>query len=164
MWEETDSATGSNGQHPNRQAEQNTNGSYYPANSEPMMLAKRVLWLRADGAQRPKVATLLDRLDSDGMHVQVLPIAAHQVLQEEPLAYALILLECVETVEAEMLERLDQVRTQSKAPLVVLTDNTTLDWSLLALREGADAIFTLNTPVEVILARSHALLRRWSIQ
>jgi DNA-binding response OmpR family regulator len=74
------------------------------------------------------------------------------------------MLECVDTIEQEMLARLDRVRSKSKAPLIILTDNATLDWSLLALREGADAIFTMNTPDEIIFARSNALLRRWSVE
>jgi len=73
------------------------------------------------------------------------------------------MLECVDIIEQDMLTSLEQIRTYSNAPLIVLTDNPTLDWSLLVLREGADAIFTLNTPDEVILARSTALLRRWQV-
>lgn len=161
MWEETDNSNRTNLQHLHIQADQKSNGHYPPESEAPAQLVKHVLWFRTDSAQRPKIATLLDRFDNDGMRVQILPIVANQMLQDKPLQCALILLECVETVEVEMLNRLDQVRAQSNAPLVVLTDNTTLDWSLLALREGADAIFTLNTPVEVILARTQALLRRW---
>jgi DNA-binding response OmpR family regulator len=45
--------------------------------------------------------------------------------------------------------------------LIVLTDNHTLDWSIRALHSGADALFTINMPDDVIVARSKALLRRW---
>ena len=125
------------------------------------LLATRLLWFRTNHAQRPKVVTLIDRFDSAGMNIQVLDIVQEGGFNETHFNCALIMLECVEVIEQEMLARLDQVRAFSNAPLIVLTDNATLDWSLLALREGADAIFTLNTPDEVILARSTALLRRW---
>ncbi len=125
---------------------------------------KQILWLRTNTDQRPKVITLLDRFDNAGMAVHVCQDMEEFVIPAEVLRDTLIMVECVDTIEQEMLLRLGSVRSQSKAPLIVLTDNTTLDWSLLALREGADAIFTLNTPDDIILARSNALLRRWSTE
>ncbi len=128
------------------------------------VVTKRVLWFRANDDQRPKVVTLLDRFDHAGLDVQVFNVFEGHNPFPSKLTCSLIMLECVDTIEQEMLTRLDSVRSKSKAPLIILTDNATLDWSLLALREGADAIFTMNTPDEIILARSNALLRRWSVE
>jgi len=139
--------------------EEPSNGSPHGHDSPP----KELLWFRTNTDQRPKVVTLLDRFDSAGLNVKL--CSNHFEGSDRPtgsLHCALIMLECVDTREEEMLLQLECVRAQSKAPLVILTDNTTLDWSLLALRGGADAIFTLNTPDDIILARSNALLRRWS--
>lgn len=124
----------------------------------------QILWFRTNTDQRPKVITLLDRFDSAGMIVHVCNSFEGLNSPRGSLLHTLIMLECVDTIEHEMLLRLERIRSQSNAPLIILTDNTTLDWSLLALREGADAIFTLNTPDEIILARSHALLRRWTLK
>lgn len=127
-------------------------------------ISQKLLWYRTNEAQRPKVATLIDRFDSVGMEVQICDVVRQDATANDfQMNWALIMLECIEIIELEMLARLEQIRAQSNAPLVVLTDNSTLDWSLLALREGADAIFTMNTPDEVILARSVALLRRWGM-
>lgn len=126
------------------------------------VLSKRLLWFRTRATQRPKLVTLIDRFESSGMDVQILDAVQGAKLNGATLHCALIMLECVDMVEQEMLSHLAQVRSNSNAPLIILTDNATLDWSLLALREGADAIFTLNTQDEVILARSSALLRRWA--
>ncbi len=120
----------------------------------------RLVWLQADQIQRPKVTTLLNRFDSEGMDIHIVDL--HQEKKAPPpLHCELVMLECINTLETEMLTQLSSVRSQSQVPLIVLTDNHTLDWSLLALREGADAIFTLNTPDDIIIARSNALLRRW---
>jgi hypothetical protein len=145
---------------PMRPVKHSTNGNSKHSD----VTTKRVLWFRADDQQRPKVVTLLDRFDSAGLDVQVFSIFEGHSALPGKLTCALIMLECVDTIEQEMLARLDRVRSKSKAPLIILTDNATLDWSLLALREGADAIFTMNTPDEIIFARSNALLRRWSVE
>ncbi|MCB0061282.1 MAG: response regulator transcription factor [Caldilineaceae bacterium] len=123
----------------------------------------RLLWFRTTHAQQPKVATLLNRFDSEGMEIQVIESVDESAASVNKMACELIMLECINTVEQDMLVRLNRVRANSRVPLIVLTDNHTLDWSLIALREGADAIFTLNTPDDIIIARSNALLRRWLV-
>jgi hypothetical protein len=121
----------------------------------------RLLWFRTDRAQQPKISTLLNRFGNEGMDIQVIEDANESSASAQRLVCELIMLECINTVEQELLTRLNTVREGNRIPLIVLTDNHTLDWSLLALREGADAIFTLNTPDDIIIARSNALLRRW---
>ncbi len=130
----------------------------------PQQIPQQILWVRAHTDQRPKALTLLERFNHSGLTVHICKSFEDLDFPTSALRSMLIMLECVDAVEQEMLQQLDSVRSHSKAPLVVLTDNTTLDWSLLALREGADAIFTLNTPDEIILARSNALLRRWTME
>jgi len=157
-----------------RRSNQNQNGQSarketpdWPTNSATSqlgLLSKHLFWFRMGGSQRPKVVTLIGRFGSSGMNVRVLDAMQDIEQKGAEMGCALIILECVDMIEQEMLSRLDHLRAHSNAPLIVLTDNATLDWSLLALREGADAIFTLNTPDEVILARSTALLRRWAIE
>jgi len=128
----------------------------------------RVLWLRGGTGEWPKTTGLRNRFGSEGMdiHLADLHHTDEQALDQQvaklfPTIFDLIMLECVETGEEAMLRQVNCIREVSQAPLIVLTDNHTLDWSLHALREGADAIFTLNTPDDVIVARSNALLRRW---
>jgi hypothetical protein len=137
--------------------------------AEPTTIPLRVLWLRAGNVERPKTTGLRNRFGSEGMDIHLTdlqhtdtPVVDLQAINLFPTVFDLIILECVEISEAVMLVQLNSIREVSQAPLIVLTDNYTLDWSLRALREGADAIFTLNTPDDVILARSNALLRRWA--
>jgi DNA-binding NarL/FixJ family response regulator len=54
-----------------------------------------------------------------------------------------------------------QVRACNHAPIVLLTEHEPLEWSLATLPAGADAVLSIHTPEEIILARCMALLRRW---
>lgn len=145
--------------------------------SETTTIPLRVLWLRVGNVERPKIIGLRNRFGSEGMDIHIAdvkhatePAGAEQNGEQNgeqnaelfPAVFDLIMLECVEIVENVMLTHLGSIRELSQAPLIVLTDNYTLDWSLRALCEGADAIFTLNTPDDIIVARSNALLRRWA--
>lgn len=130
----------------------------FPVNNAKARSPLRVVWLQQKLQQVPKALALRTRFTDAGMQVNL-----HQLeLEEEPaLDGELILLECLGMFEQEMLTALAKLRLFSKAPLIILTDNYALDWSLRALHSGADAIFTVNMPDDVILARSKALLRRW---
>ena len=75
--------------------------------------------------------------------------------------FDLILFEYFDHVESEIRNVISQIRRGSRAPLLMLTDDQSVAWSVDALNAGADAIFTVSTPNEVILARCNALLRRW---
>lgn len=118
----------------------------------------RVAWLQQNFYHLPKALSLRTRFSDAGMQVDV-----HQWTIEDmqSLNCDLILLECLDTFEQEMMRILLKIRMFNQSPLIVLTDNHALDWSICALRGGADAIFTVNMPDEVIIARSNALLRRW---
>lgn len=118
----------------------------------------RIAWLQQNFHQLPKAVSLRTRFSDAGMQVKL-----HQWTVEDvaPLECDLILFECFDRFEQEMIAFLAKIRLFSQAPLIVLTDNYALDWSICALRSGADAIFTVNMPDEVIFARSNALLRRW---
>lgn len=129
-----------------------------PTNSSVPM---RLLWFRTTHTLQPKVVTLLNRFGKEGLDIQVIEISSIDKVADHALC-ELIMLECINAFEHEMIDQLYRVRAGSQVPVIVLTDNHTLDWSLLALREGADAIFTLNTPDDIIIARSNALLRRWA--
>lgn len=136
---------------------------------EPTTIPLRVLWLRAGDVERPKTTGLRNRFGSEGMDIHLANLQPTttaavdlQASNLSPTVFDLVILECVEISEEVMLTQLSNIREVSQTPLIVLTDNYTLDWSLRILREGADAIFTLNTPDDVIVARSNALLRRWA--
>jgi hypothetical protein len=120
--------------------------------------ATRLAWLQQTHLHAPKSLGLRTRFADVGMQVNTHQWAADEIVLPE---CELILLECFGMLEQEMARALVTIRMNSQIPLIVLTDNHTLDWSLGALRGGADAIFTVTMPDEVIVARSKALLRRW---
>ncbi len=122
----------------------------------------RVAWLRQPGRERAKIARLLKHFSNAGMKISMVEVSGgHNPLLEQILGFDLILMEYFDHLESEMSAALSKIRTESRAPLMMLTDGQTPDWSVNALKAGADAIFNLNTPEDIILARCNALLRRW---
>lgn len=132
--------------------------STIPSENSMINASTHVTWLQQNSTHLPKALSLRTRFSDAGMQVNV-----HQwtIDGTQLLRCDLILLECLGTIEQEMIQILEKIRLFNQAPLIVLTDNHALDWSICALRSGADAIFTVNMPDEVIMARSNALLRRW---
>jgi|GEM_PF-1225361 len=122
----------------------------------------RVLWVRRTGNEMAKSMSLINRFADAGIQIWV--IEAHDLVDLvicQVTDFDLILFEYLDHVESEMKTVVSQLRLGSRAPLLMLTDNLTSDWSVGALHAGADAICALSTPDEVILARCTALLRRW---
>lgn len=141
--------------------QQDEQGLPYPTpdyNSSRMRSSVRIVWLQQKVHAPPKALALRTRFGDAGMqvHLHQLNVEADTKLDGE-----LILLECFGMVEQEMMKTVLTVRLLTQAPLIVLTDNHTLEWSIRALHCGADALFTVNMPDDVIVARSKALLRRW---
>ncbi len=129
-----------------------------PGNSNGRMQSSvRIVWLQQKMQSLPKALALRTRFGDAGMQVHL----QRSLDVETKLDGELILLECFGMFEQEMMMAVFNIRHLTQAPLIVLTDNHTLDWSIRALHSGADALFTVNMPDDVIVARSKALLRRW---
>jgi hypothetical protein len=137
---------------------QNKTYSNVMSNNGRRRVPLRMVWLQQKVQQPPKALGLRTRFIDAGLQVQV---CALNLEDDTPLEGELILLECFSMFEQEMMKALVRIRLFTQAPLIVLTDNHTLEWSIRALHNGADAIFTVNMPDDVIVARSNALLRRW---
>jgi DNA-binding response OmpR family regulator len=73
----------------------------------------------------------------------------------------LILLDAFDRVDGIVETIVARIRLESRVPLVMLTDGYSTEQLVTALTAGADAIWALNIPVEVLMARCKALLRRW---
>ncbi len=122
----------------------------------------RLLWVRRTGRAINKSASLLHRFADAGIQIWVIEANdLADLIIDQMTDFDLILFEYLDHVESEMKTAVSQIRAGSRAPLLMLTDNPTSDWSVSALRAGVDAICAPNTPDEVILARCTALLRRW---
>ncbi len=122
----------------------------------------RLAWVRRPGKELAKSLNLLNRLSTEGIDVWVIEASNLVNLALDDVAdYDLILFEYFDHGASDMKSAVSHIRLGSRAPLMMLTDDQSVAWSLDALSAGADAIFTVSTPDEVILARCNALLRRW---
>jgi DNA-binding response OmpR family regulator len=118
-----------------------------------------IVWYQPSGEERPKSTSILNKFLQNGMDVQVVHLD-HEMI-EQLAKVDLVMVEVAGQVDAEINLLLDDIRSTSHAPVVLLTDNYTLEWSIATLVAGADAVVTVNTPDDVIIARCKALLRRW---
>lgn len=122
----------------------------------------RLLWVRCTRSAMNKSTSLLNCFADAGIQIWVAEVNdLADLVINQMTDFDLILFEYLDHVESEMKTAVSQIRLGSRAPLLMLTDNPTSDWSIKALHAGADAICALSTPDEVILARCTALLRRW---
>jgi DNA-binding response OmpR family regulator len=119
----------------------------------------RVIWYQPSSQERAKSSSLVSKFSHNGMDVRVVH------LDEEVLAQLaktdLVMVVVGSQLDREINHLLDEIRANSRAPVVLLTDSYTLEWSISTLVAGADAVMMLSTPDEVIMARCKALLRRW---
>lgn len=119
----------------------------------------RIAWLRQFASNPKQVTALLDKFASAGMDVWL--VNGDHLPIEQMLCFDLILLESPSQSASKTRISLDRIRSGSRAPLILLTDDYSIQWSIDALQSGADAILPLNTSSDVVLARCRSLLRRW---
>jgi DNA-binding response OmpR family regulator len=119
----------------------------------------RVVWYQPSGEERPKTTSIVSKFSQNGMDVRV--VRVDDEMLEQLTKVDLVMVEVTGRIDEEINMLLDDIRSNSHAPVVLLTDNYTLEWSIATLVAGADAVVTVNTPDEVIIARCKALLRRW---
>lgn len=120
----------------------------------------RLLWLALDGEQSQRGQILRNMLAGVDMAVTVWGQSVQP--SEAWLQFDLILLQVANQSLGQVHRLLTQIRAQSWAPVILLTERQVLEWSLTTLPAGADAVIGLHTADEVIVARCQALLRRWS--
>jgi hypothetical protein len=117
-----------------------------------------VLWLQPHSIDQPHWQKLRNGLANEGMHLFVLPSAA--AIEESWPAFGLVMIQIAQMARADVFDLVEQVRENTHAPLVLLTD-WPHEWLLDSILFGADAVVSLNTTQAEILAHCNALLRRW---
>ena len=118
------------------------------------MLAARIVWLRQRNQMDQRSQNLYHQMQDHGLVLTV--VDAFDVTSAD-----LVLLDALDSVEGSVETIVARIRFESRVPLIMLTDGFSSEQLVIALTAGADAIWSLNTPVELLLARSNALLRRW---
>jgi len=86
---------------------------------------------------------------------------AFEVTSQQLSDADLVLLDAFSQVDGIIETIVARIRFESRVPLIMLTDGYSTEQLVTALTAGADAIWSLNTPVELLLVRCKALLRRW---
>lgn len=113
--------------------------------------------------QRPndKVLRLLARFDIETIHINV--SAPDQLDPDQFADCDLILFEAFDHISNENQAALNWIRMGSRAPLVMLTNGARAERTISGLMAGADAVMSLTTSWDVIVAHCYALVRRWRL-
>jgi DNA-binding response OmpR family regulator len=121
----------------------------------------RGLWIQATPEEPSRAAKLRSSLAQQGIAVDLITFLDKE--QPNWPAFDLILFCAPDNFSQRIADCLTQIRAQSRAPILLLTESASLEWPLATLPAGADAVIVLETPDEVFLARCTALLRRWLV-
>lgn len=117
-----------------------------------------VLWLRARGHVNDRALDLQKAMKLQGLKLKVVDIfdvSAGQLAEAD-----LIMLDGFERLDGTIETVLTSIRMEHRIPLVILTNGYSTEQLVTALTAGADAIWAVNIPFEVLLARCKAILRR----
>lgn len=125
----------------------------------PSMPTARIVWLRQRNQTDQKSQDLYRRMQGHGLLLTI--VDAFDVTSAELTGADLVLLDAFDSVEGSVDTVVARIRFESRVPLIMLTDGYSSEQLVTALTAGADAIWSLNTPVELLLVRCKALLRRW---
>lgn len=118
-----------------------------------------IVWLRQQKDMDEKAQEVFDAMMRHGIHVTIAD--AFDVSADELERADLILLDAYSKVDGIVETIVSRIRFESQAPLIMLTSGFDADQLINALTAGADAIWSLNTPVDILVVRCRALLRRW---
>lgn len=121
----------------------------------------RALWLQPSDDEGVMGQTLHERLAAQSLLLY--NMSQESTPGEACRYFDLILLRVTDQTYAQVREMIYQIRAFNRAPIMLLTDQQTYEWSLVALPAGADAVVLADAPTEIIVARCLALLRRWLV-
>jgi len=125
------------------------------------MLTARIVWLRQRNQVTDKGQGLYRHMQAQGLALKV--VDAFEVSTADLLHADLVLLDAFDSqsLGGSFETIVARIRFESRVPLIMLTDGYSTEQLVTALTAGADAIWSVNTPIELLLVRCHALLRRW---
>ncbi|MCB0113912.1 MAG: hypothetical protein R2873_07410 [Caldilineaceae bacterium] len=127
--------------------------------SDPLASAS-ILWLRARSEASERVVAVQKAIKLQGLKLHVADL--FEVSSSQLTEADLILLDGFDRLDGTIETVLTRIRMENRVPLVILTNGYSTDQLVTALTAGADAIWAASIPVEVLLARCKAILRRAS--
>jgi DNA-binding NarL/FixJ family response regulator len=121
----------------------------------------KVVLLHTGPQPHEKILRLLARFDIQTMHINV--SSTDQLIPDQLSDCDLILFEAFDRISNESQAVLNWIRMGSRAPVVMLTSSFRPERTISGLLAGADAVVSINTPWDVIIAHCYALIRRWRL-
>lgn len=120
----------------------------------------RVALLHYGPGHHRKVLKLVN--DIAGETIMLSPDTGREGLGSAVRNCDLILIEAPYHLSPKQRQAIRWIRTGSLAPVVVLTGDKHTDDMVDTIAAGADAVISLQTASDAILAHCRALMRRWS--
>ncbi|MBX2999617.1 MAG: response regulator transcription factor [Caldilineaceae bacterium] len=120
-----------------------------------------IVWLRQRRQMGENAVRLQGGMKAQGLLLEVVDV--FDATSSQLAGADLILLDAFDRVDGIVETIVARIRMESRVPLVMLTDGYSTEQLVTALTAGADAVWALNIPVEVLMARCKALLRRWML-
>jgi DNA-binding response OmpR family regulator len=122
------------------------------------MLPARIVWLRQHCHQDPAALRLQRQLQMQDLELEIISVS--DVTDLHFSTADLVMLDACERMEgiAEIL--VPRIRMETQVPLVMVTNCYSTEQLVMILTLGVDAIWSLDTSLEVLMARCRALLRR----
>ncbi len=125
--------------------------------SDPLSTAS-ILWLRGRNQVDKHALALQNTLKAQGIGLKIADV--FDVTSSQIAGADLILLDAFECLDGTIDTVLTRIRIECRVPLVILTTGYSTDQLVAALTAGADEIWTVRIPAEVLIARCKAILRR----
>ncbi|MBX2998277.1 MAG: hypothetical protein KF893_07155 [Caldilineaceae bacterium] len=90
----------------------------------------------------------------------IYPITRSHIRSSNLQNYRIFLLEAKDTLDAALLDVILELRVQTLALIVILMEEPTSTEVVQLLGNGADAVWAINEPRQVLRARTKSILRR----
>lgn len=144
---------------PNRSSQQSEKKELSRKIPFPGFPQARIVWLRQQTDMDETTQQVYDAMVQQGFDLTVTDVFSLSSVDLETAD--LVLLDAFDKVDAIVETVVSRIRMESRVPLIMLTNGYSTEQLISALVAGVDAIWSLNTPVDVLLMRCRALLRRW---
>lgn len=123
------------------------------------MTTEKVAWLSQSSPPHWGAKFLVRYLQEEKFTVH--PATYHQLQSIDLQGYQIFLIEAQDRLDATLMETLLELRVQTLALIVILMAEPTSAEVVQLLGHGADAVWTINEPTQVLRARTKSLLRRF---
>jgi DNA-binding response OmpR family regulator len=126
---------------------------------EHCVTTEKVAWLSQRGQPHWGIKFLVRYLQEE--RFVIYPITKSQLRSTNLQDYQIFLIEAKDRLDAALLEMTLELRVQTLALIVIVMEEPTSAEVVQLLGNGADAVWTINEPVQVLRARTKSLLRRF---